>query len=230
MIISYNKQANYVKNYLELENIFGNYFDARINEESIGINHHLKNSVPEYNIDLFPCVNFQEQRFSKFKYCFDNISNRIESVFKKKTLNNNDDLEILINPKKFEFNRNNRIHYNDRFFIYPSGSISLKKYYKKKYINITNQIVTLNDDMIQYDSSNYIKDKTFSNFNLEVENSFSFCIVIDENMNDNYKKIKQYKDRNADLLSQIENYEKQLEQGDKETIALEDRKAVFINI
>ena len=144
-------------------------------------------------------------------------------MLKKRLFSYHNDLENFINTKKNEFNSINKIYYDERFFIYPSV-IGINNYYKRKYSNITNKIVSFSTDQIEH----YGCFKRRSILELEIQKVFSFSFAIDNTMTETYLRIKQIKEKNDLLKDQIEKYQRSIDQANSESFSLEHRKAVRI--
>jgi hypothetical protein len=185
-------------------------------------------NINDWSISLIPDINFQDQRFSKFKFSFNNVNEKINSVIKKNIFQAEEDFEKLFYPLENNYN-NNVIYYSDRFFIYPSSNC-FKEYYKKKYFNLTNKIASQTNNQIEYNGTSISEFKNRFSSSLFIENVFSFSFIFDESLDETYIRIKEYKDKSAWIEGQIEFYEETLEKANKESHMMEQKKAVTFNI
>ena len=181
--------------------------------------------IDEWNISLIHEINFQDQRFSKFKFSFNNVNEKINSVIKKNIFQTEKDFEKLFYPVENNYNKN-VIYYSDRFFIYPSSNC-LKAYYKKNYFNITNKISLQTNNQIEYSGSIISGFKNRFSSSLLSENVLSFSFIFDEFLDETYLRINEYKQKRSWIENQIQIYEETIEKANKEFHMMEQLKAVI---
>jgi hypothetical protein len=185
-----------------------------------------KNFTTLKDIDLanYTQQDFSNQAFSKFKMNFTSNHQQIRSLVQQKIFQNENELYAYTN-------RNIKIFYSDRFFIYPNNQISVNynNYYKIKYVNITSQISKV--ESLSYDPNaikNSILLKRYDNQDL-TQQRMSEIQLISESREKFEKLIKEYQIKleklNEEMITANIGYEDLINKSN----GLEQQKEVQIN-